>query len=107
MGDGRKFKDPNYMIFSDRNCNYPQLKYCKWWLTQLRRWGFTEGAPDYAGVAKQVMRGDIYEEAMKEIGYTHGGADDSPERFFDGGTFDPTGDLEGYAAGFPVKSLKG
>jgi nitrate/nitrite transport system substrate-binding protein len=27
MGDGRKFKDPNYMIFSDRNCNYPQPKY--------------------------------------------------------------------------------
>ena len=26
------------------------------------------GAPDYEGVAKQVMRADIYEEAMKEIG---------------------------------------
>lgn len=27
MGDGRKFRDPNHMNFSDRNCNYPQLKY--------------------------------------------------------------------------------
>ena len=106
MGDGRKFKDPNYMIFSDRNCNYPQAKFAKWWLTQLRRWGFTEGGPDYAGVAKQVMRGDIYEEAMKEIGYVHGGASDTPEKFFDGTTFDPKGDLEAYAASFPVKSLK-
>jgi len=107
MGDGRKVRDPNYMIFSDRNCNYPQLKYAKWWLTQLRRWGFTQGAPDYEGVAKQVMRTDIYEEAMAEIGYTHGGASTARETFFDGSVFDPTADLEAYAASFAVKSLKG
>ncbi len=107
MGDGRKLRDPNYMIFSDRNCNYPQAKYCQWWLTQLRRWGFTEGAPDYAAVTKQVMRADIYEEAMKEIGYQHGGPSDSVETFFDGGKFDPKSDLEKYAASFAVKSLKG
>jgi nitrate/nitrite transport system substrate-binding protein len=107
MGDGRKFKDPNYMIFSDRNCNYPQAKYAKWWLTQLRRWGFVEGAPDYEGVAKQVMRSDIYEEAMKEIGYVHGGVDTSAETLFDGVKFDPTGDLEAYAASFAVKTIKG
>jgi nitrate/nitrite transport system substrate-binding protein len=107
MGDGRKFKDPNYMTFSDRNCNYPQAKYAKWWLTQLRRWGFVEGAPDYEGVAKQVMRSDIYEEAMKEIGYAHGGVDTSSETLFDGVTFDPKGDLEAYAASFAVKTIKG
>ena len=107
MGDGRKFKDPNYMIFSDRNCNYPQAKYAKWWLTQLRRWGFVEGAPDYEGVAKQVMRSDIYEEAMKEIGYAHGGADTSAETLFDGVKFDPTADLEAYAASFAVKTITG
>ena len=106
MGDGRKFKDPNYMIFSDRNCNYPQAKYAKWWLTQLRRWGFVDGAPDYEGVAKQVMRSDIYEEAMKEIGYTHGGVDEKPETLFDGVTFDPKTDLEAYAASFAVKTFK-
>ena len=107
MGDGRKFRDPNYMIFSERNCNYPQLKYGKWWLTQLRRWGFTDGAPDYEGVAKQVMRTDIYEEAMKEIGYTHGGANNDKESFFDGSVFDPSSDMETYAASFAVKALKG
>jgi nitrate/nitrite transport system substrate-binding protein len=107
MGDGRKFRDTDYMIFSDRNCNYPQLKYGKWWLTQLRRWGFTDGAPDYEGVSKQVMRADIYEEAMKEIGYTHGGASDSTETLFDGAVFDPKGDMEAYAASFAVKTLKG
>jgi nitrate/nitrite transport system substrate-binding protein len=107
MGDGRRFRDPNYMIFSERNCNYPQAKYGKWWLTQLRRWGFTEGAPDYEGVTRQVMRSDIYEEAMKEIGYAHGGSDSSSETLFDGSVFDPTGDLEAYAASFAIKSIKG
>src|SRR5689334_16883332 len=83
-GDGRKKQDPNYMIFSSRNCNYPQPKYAKWWLSQFRRWGMVDGAPDYEGVAKQVMRGDISEEPMKELGYAHGGLDNSPEAFFDG-----------------------
>lgn len=107
MGDGRKFRDPNYMIFSSRNANYPQAKYCKWWLTQLRRWGFTEGAPDYEGVTRQVMRGDLYAEAMKEIGYQAGAADEGSETLFDGRVFDPKGDMETYAAGFEIKSLKG
>jgi nitrate/nitrite transport system substrate-binding protein len=107
MGDGRKFRDPDYMIFSSRNCNYPQPKYCKWWLTQLRRWGFTQGAPDYEGVTKQVMRTDLYESAMKEIGYTHDGMSNAPESFFDGTKFDPKADLEAFAASFSVKTLKG
>lgn len=107
MGNGERFRDPNYMIFHDRNCNYPQPKYAKWWLTQFRRWGFVDGAPDYEKVTASVMRPDIYEEAMKEMGVTHGGLSQAPETLFDGFTFDPQGDLEAYAAGFPVKTLKG
>src|SRR5688572_22170166 len=106
FGDGRKKEDPNYMIFHDRNCNYPQPKYVTWWLSQFRRWGMVTGAPDYEGVAKQVMRPDIYEEAMKEIGYTHGGLNKDPETLFDGVTFDPSKPEE-YAKSFAVNSLKG
>jgi nitrate/nitrite transport system substrate-binding protein len=106
FGDGRKKEDPNYMIFSARNCNYPQPKYAVWWLTQFRRWGMVEGTPDYAGVAKQVMRADLYEEAMKEIGYKHGGRDDKPETLFDGKVFDPA-KAEAYATSFAVHSRKG
>jgi nitrate/nitrite transport system substrate-binding protein len=105
-GDGRKIQDEFYMHFSKRNCNYPQAKYATWFLSQYRRWGMVTGAPDYEGVAKRVMRSDIYEEAMKEIGYQHGGADNSPETLFDGAVFNPA-DPEGYAKAFPVKSLKG
>src|SRR6187455_3856842 len=67
-GDGRTEQDPNYMIFSQRNANYPHQIYGKWWLTQLRRWGLTKGAPDYTGIPKKVLRSDIYQEAMKELG---------------------------------------
>jgi len=106
-GDDRKKEDEFYMHFSKRNCNYPQPKYCKWFLTQYRRWGLVSGAPDYDGIAKQVMRGDIYSEAMKEIGYMHAGENNDAETLFDGAAFDPKGDLERYAKQFAVKNLKG
>jgi len=105
-GDGRTLDDPNYMIFHDRNCNYPQKKYVTWWLSQFRRWGMVEGKPDYDGIAAQVMRPDLYEEAMKELGAEHGGPSDAPETLFDGMTFDPAKPEE-YALSFAVKSPKG
>jgi nitrate/nitrite transport system substrate-binding protein len=105
-GDGRKKEDPNYMIFSDRNCNYPQAKYGKWWLSQFRRWGMVEGAPDYEGIVKRVMRSDLYEEAMKEIGYAHGGPNNDTETLFDGVAFNPS-DPEAYAKSFAINNLKG
>ena len=95
------------MHYSRRNCNFPQPAYAKWWLTQFRRWGMVTGAPDYEGVAKQVMRGDIYAEAMKEIGVTDRAQDDSGWAMFDGVKFDPKGNLEAYAKGFAVSSVKG
>jgi nitrate/nitrite transport system substrate-binding protein len=108
-GDGRTLQDDHYMIFSQRNCNYPQLKYATWFLSQFRRWGMlapTGDQPiDYDGIAQQVMRPDLYEEAMKELGYEHGGANRDPETLFDGVTFDPAKPEE-YALSFPVHSRK-
>jgi nitrate/nitrite transport system substrate-binding protein len=106
-GDGRVEQDPAPMIFSKRNCNYPQPAYAAWWLTQFRRWGMVSGAPDYAGVSAKVMRPDLYEEAMAEVGQAHGGRDDSAWTMFDGVRFDPGGELEAYACGFSVNSVKG
>jgi len=104
-GDGRTKEDPKYMIFNSRNCNYPQPKYAKWWLSQFRRWGMVDGAPDYEGITKRVIRNDIYEEAMKELGVTHGGRNDAAEVLFDGLSFDPKSP-EAYATGFSVNSVK-
>ncbi len=105
-GDGRTTQDPNYMIFHERNCNYPQAKYATWFMTQYRRWGMLPEGVDYAAISQQVMRPDIYEEAMKEIDYKHGGASIEPETLFDGVTFDPAKPEE-YAKGFEIHSMKG
>ncbi len=106
FGDGRTLEDPNYMIFSNRNCNYPQPKYAVWWLSQFRRWGMVEGKPDYDGIIKQVVRPDLYEEAMKELGVATAGPSNAPETLFDGTVFDPAKPEE-YARSFAVNSIKG
>src|SRR5262245_57449352 len=105
-GDGRAINDEFPMHFSKRNCNYPQPKYAKWWLTQFRRWGMVSGTPDYDGIAAKVFRTDLYEEAMKEIGWPPGRRDDQPETLFDGKTFDPARSEE-YAMSFEINNAKG
>jgi len=105
-GDGRTAEDKEHcMYFSRNNCNFPQPKYAQWWLTQFRRWGMVTGEPDYKGVAEQVMRHDLYAEAMREISYESGGLDEKPETLFDGAVFDPQAP-EKYATSFAVHALK-
>jgi nitrate/nitrite transport system substrate-binding protein len=103
-GDGRKEQDKNYMIFSSRECNYPQRAFGVWWLTQFRRWGMVKGAPDYQGVANRVLRPDIYLEAMKEIGVTPKITELQKFSLFDGIPFDAR-DPEKYAKAFPIHNL--
>ena len=104
-GDGRSEQDPYYMIYSQRNTNYPHQIYGKWWLTQLRRWGFTKGAPDYAGIPKRVIRPDFYLEAMKELGVKVTVAEEQKITLFDG-VFDGK-DPDKYATSFAINSLAG
>src|SRR5688500_16271024 len=102
-GDGRVEQDPNYMTFSNRNCNYPHQIYGKWWLTQFRRWGMVKTAPDYNGVPKRVLRPDIYLEAMKELGVTTKIAEEQKITLFDS-VFDGA-NPEKYATSFKVHSM--
>jgi len=103
-GDGHKEQDPNYMIFSQRECNFPSRTYGYWWLTQFRRWGMVKGAPQYKQLAERVMRPDIYMDAMKQIGVTVKAKDMQPTKLADG-TFTPA-DAEKYATSFPINSLQ-
>jgi len=102
-GDGRVEQDPNYMIFSNRGCNYPQPVYGQWWLSQFRRWGMVKTAPDYAGVSKKVLRPDLYLEAMKELGVKVAVQEEKTITLFDS-VFDSK-DPEKYAKSFAVHSL--
>ena len=105
MRRSRKLRRARGLTFHARNANYPQAEYALWWLSQFRRWTMLPIEPDYLGVTARVMRPDLYEAAMAELGITHGGADLSPERLFDGRTFDPASP-ENYAASFPVTSIR-
>jgi nitrate/nitrite transport system substrate-binding protein len=93
------------MVFNARGTNIPSPKYAVWWLTQFRRWGMVDGAPDYQGIASKVMRFDLYAEALKELGVDPGSPSETPETLFDGITFDPK-DPEKYATSFAVHSMK-
>jgi len=104
-GDGRVEQDPNYMIYSNRNANYPHQIYAKWFMTQFRRWGLAKGTPDYTGVAKRVMRPDLYQEAMKELGIQVKVAEEQKVTLFDG-VMDGA-NPEKYATSFAVHALAG
>jgi nitrate/nitrite transport system substrate-binding protein len=104
-GDGRKEKDPNHMIFSQRDANVPLKTFGLWWLSQFRRWGMVKGAPDYKGVSEKVLRPDIYSAAMKEMGVKVTAVDMAPAKLA-AGVFDPK-NAEKYATSFPVNSLQG
>ena len=104
-GDGHTEQDPNYMIFSKRNCNFPSRTYGYWWIAQFRRWGMVKGTPDYKGVSERVLRPDLYATAMKELGVKVTAADLAPVKLADG-AFDPK-NAEKYATSFPVNSLRG
>jgi nitrate/nitrite transport system substrate-binding protein len=101
-GDGRKEKDPYYMIFSQRDCNFPQKTFGLWWLSQFRRWGMVKTAPDYQAIVSRVMRQDIYREAMKDMSVAIQAKDMQKQTLFDG-VFDPA-DPEKYALSFAVHS---
>lgn len=102
-GTGVKEQDPNYMIFSQRGCNFPSRTYGAWWLSQFRRWGMVKTAPNYKQVVERVMRTDIYGEAIKELGVKVTAVDMQPVKLGDG-MFDPK-DPERYARSFSVNSI--
>ncbi|MEY4763092.1 MAG: hypothetical protein RLZZ200_2948 [Pseudomonadota bacterium] len=65
-GLGRKWQDPRYMkFFDDGAVNFPYLSDGMWFLTQHKRWGLLKTHPDYAAVAKQVNRIDLYTQAAE------------------------------------------
>ena len=109
MGDGRHLNDPTGglegMVFSVRNCNYPQRRAALWHLSQFRRWGMLAKEPDYDALAAKVMRADLFEHAMGGVATGFGAPDDSPVTLFDGVEFDPS-DPEGYARSFDVQRVQ-
>jgi nitrate/nitrite transport system substrate-binding protein len=71
-----------------------------WILTQMKRWGYIDGAIDYRAVAEQVYLATDAAKVMRDLGYT------PPEVTYKshvimGKTFDPA-DPEGYVKSFAI-----
>lgn len=106
LGDGRTVSaDPHAVNFSRRDANHPQPRYAAWWLSQLRRWAMTVGAPDYAALTARIMRPDLHAAALALNGATPGPVNLAPEKFFDGTTFDPA-DPEKFARAHDIHTAR-
>lgn len=83
-GLGRTWRDPHPLrFFADGAVNYPYLSDAMWFMTQHRRWGLLERAPDYLAVATAVNQTTLYAEAADACGISVPGPCRS-SRLFDG-----------------------
>ena len=103
-GNGRKYKDPNYMKFySDGAVNFPYLSDGMWFLTQHKRWGMLKTDPDYLGIATKVNEIKLYSEAASLVGASIPKEVMRSSKLLDGVVWDGKNPAA-YAAGFKIKA---
>jgi nitrate/nitrite transport system substrate-binding protein len=107
-GDGKPKQEGMFMKYFVDNASFPYKSHDKWFLAEMRRWGYFPNGVDYDGLVNQVNRADLWRECAKELGVTAIPESDSRgvEKFFDGVTFDPA-DPEGYLAKLKIKNIDG
>jgi nitrate/nitrite transport system substrate-binding protein len=93
---GEKTFDGNQMrFFRDGKVNFPRRSHYIWALTQYQRMGYLAEAPDYQGLADELILTDLYAEAAEAAGVDIPDDDMSPfEIKLDGVTFDPANPAE-------------
>lgn len=101
-GLGRKWEDAHPMAFhQDGAANFPWLSDGMWFLTQYRRWGLLKSHPDYAAVARQVNRIDLYRDAAAAAGVALPPGATRATTLMDGTPWDAS-DPAAYADGFAI-----
>ena len=106
-GDARPGHTNDPMLFWADHAGFPYKSHDKWFLAEMRRWGFFPKGVDYDRVVAGVNRADLWRKAAAAIGRgADAPASDSRgvETFFDGKKFDPA-DPEAYLASLPIKHL--
>jgi len=103
-GNGKKWKDPNYMKFyNDGKVPFPYLSDGMWFLTQHKRWGMLKSDPDYLGVAKKVNQIELYSQAASQVGANVPKDPMRSSKLMDGVVWDGSNPAA-YAAGFKIKA---
>ena len=102
-GNGKTWKDPNYMKFyNDGYVNFPHLSDGMWFLTQHKRWGLLKEDPDYLAVAKQVNQIELYKQVAAQVKVRVPASPMRTSKLIDGVVWDGK-DPKAYAAGFKIK----
>ena len=103
-GNGKTWKDPNYMKFyNDGYVNFPHLSDGMWFLTQHHRWGLLKEDPDYLAVAKQVNQIELYKQAAAQAKVPVPASPMRTSKLIDGVVWDGK-DPKAYANGFKIKA---
>jgi nitrate/nitrite transport system substrate-binding protein len=103
-GNGKSWKDPNYMKFyNDGFVNFPHLSDGMWFLTQHKRWGLLKEDPDYLAVAKQVNQIEIYKQAAALVKVPVPASPMRTSKLLDGVVWDGK-NPKAYANSFKVKA---
>ncbi len=103
-GNGKKWKDANYMKFyQDGAVNFPYLSDGMWFLTQHKRWGLLKADPDYLAVATKVNDIKLYTEAASLTGTSIPKSPMRSSKLLDGVVWDGSNPAA-YAASFKIKA---
>ncbi|WP_051293678.1 CmpA/NrtA family ABC transporter substrate-binding protein [Pseudoduganella violaceinigra] len=102
-GMGHSWVDAHSMRFHlEGAANFPYLSDGMWFMTQQRRWGLLQAAPDYLGTALKVQQVALYKEAAEMTGTEIPDSALRSSVFMDGATWDGR-DPERYAASFDIR----
>jgi nitrate/nitrite transport system substrate-binding protein len=102
-GMGRSWEDAHCMRFHQEGAaNFPYLSDGMWFMTQQRRWGLLQAAPDYLGVALKVQQVALYKEAAEITGTAIPSGTLRSSVLMDGSTWDGR-DPERYTASFAIR----
>jgi nitrate/nitrite transport system substrate-binding protein len=102
-GMGRSWEDAHSMRFHQEGAaNFPYLSDGMWFMTQQRRWGLLQSAPDYLGVALKVQQVALYKEAAEITGTAIPSGTLRSSVLMDGSTWDGR-DPERYTASFAIR----
>lgn len=109
---------PDFFVPHASAANFPWQSHALWYYSQMVRWGEVAASPAHAAIARACFRPDLYRSAVEPLGVDTPRADEKPDgvhgdpytvpghagdivmgpnRYFDGGVFDPA-DIDGYIA---------
>ncbi len=103
-GNGKKWKDANYMKFyDDGKVPFPYISDGMWFLTQHKRWGMLKSDPDYLGIAKKVNQVELYSQAASQLGVSVPKSEMRSSKLMDGIVWDGSNPAA-YASAFKIKA---